>query len=133
MHNVVLFCFVLFYLLLVFWATAVVHGSSQARGWIGVSAASLMTQSQQHRIQLCLQPIPQSWQSQILNLLSKARDQTHIPTDTSCYCWATMGTPVQCSFRIIALDESLNMWKTIWGWNESKCFSIIRDEEKIQN
>ena len=38
-----------------------------------------------------------SWQQhQILNPLSKARDQTHVLMDTSQahYCWATMGTPV---------------------------------------
>ena len=45
---------------------------------------------------LCLQPIPQL----ILNLLSKARDRTHILMDTSrvCYCWATTGTPGPSSF-----------------------------------
>ena len=35
-----------------------------------------------------------SWQCQVLNPLSKARDQTHVMMDTSqvCYHWATMGT-----------------------------------------
>ena len=38
---------------------------------------------------------PSSWQPQILNLLSKARDRTHIFMDTSQvpYCWAMTGTP----------------------------------------
>ena len=56
--------------------------SSQARGWIdaGAAAASL------HH---------SPWQRQIPNLLSKARDQTHILMDPSpvCNLWATKGTP----------------------------------------
>ena len=41
-----------------------------------------------------LHPTPHSWQCQILNLLSGARDWTRILMDTSLvrYCWATMGT-----------------------------------------
>ena len=37
-----------------------------------------------------------SWQCQILNQLSEARDQTRVLTDPSChrYCRATMGTPI---------------------------------------
>ena len=36
-----------------------------------------------------------SWQCQLYNPLSKARDQTHILMDTSqvCFCCATTGTP----------------------------------------
>ena len=50
-----------------------------------------------------------SWQHQILNPFSKARDQTLIFMDTSwvCHCWATMGTP----------------GKTFWNERPgSKCF-----------
>ena len=42
-----------------------------------------------------------SWQCQISNPLSKARDQTCILMDTSQirFCWATMGTPGICIFK----------------------------------
>ena len=43
-----------------------------------------------------------SWQSQILDPLSEARDQTHIPVDTSWVClrWATMGSPKKNTFLV---------------------------------
>ena len=55
------------------------YGDSQARGIIGAVAASL------HH---------SSWQHQILNSLSEARDQTCILMDTSRirFCYATTGT-----------------------------------------
>jgi len=41
-----------------------------------------------------------SWQRQILNPLSEARDRTKVLVNTSqiCYCWATMGTPLSFLF-----------------------------------
>ena len=70
--------------------------------------AAVLHQSHSNaRSEPCLQPIPQltavpdthlhhsSWQCQILNPLSEARDQTCVFMDTSWvhYCWATTGTP----------------------------------------
>ena len=59
----ILFYLILFYFVFcLFRATAVAYGGSQARGLIGVVAASLHHSSQQR---------------QILNLLREARDQIH--------------------------------------------------------
>ena len=78
-----------FFLLLLFFvclfaffrAAPMAYGSSQARGWVRDTAASLcMPQPQQHRIP---------------NPLSKVRDRTHILMDTSriLFHCATIGTP----------------------------------------
>ena len=59
------FCFLFFFFL--FTATPVAYGSSHTRGQIGDAAAS---------------PHASVWQCQIFNPLNKARDRTHILTDT---------------------------------------------------
>ena len=71
------------------------YGGSQARGRIGVTAASLYpataTPDPSHVFDLQ----HSSWQHQIINPLSKARDQTHnlkVPRWIR-FCCATMGTP----------------------------------------
>ena len=48
-----------------------------------------------------------TWQRQILNPLSEARDWTHILMGTSqiCYCWATVGTPWVQLFQITHLSN----------------------------
>ena len=56
-----------FLLLLLFTAAPAAYGSSRARGQIGAAVAGLPHSS---------------WQLQILNPMSEARDQTHNPTDT---------------------------------------------------
>ena len=63
-----------------FRAALAASGGSQARGWVGATAADLHHRSRQHRI---------------LNSLSEARDQTRIFMDTSQihFLWATTGTP----------------------------------------
>ena len=63
-----------------FRAAPTAYGSSQNRGWIGPVAAGL------HH---------SSWQHQIPNPLSEARDGTHMLMDTSwvCYHWVMMGAP----------------------------------------
>ena len=51
----------------------------------------------------CVCDLPHSsWQCQILNPLSEARDQSHVLMDTSQvhYCWATMGTPVSSFWSV---------------------------------
>ena len=72
------------------------YGSSQARGQIGATAASLHHGHSNSGSELHLQPHHSSWQSQILNPLSKARDQTcnnlRVPSWIVFHC-ATTGTP----------------------------------------
>ena len=72
------------------------YGSSQARGRIGASAASLCHSHSNVGSEPHLQPIPQA---QILNPLSEARNQTCVLTDASRvhYRWATTGTPSCCT------------------------------------
>ena len=68
-----------FFFFCLFRATPRAYGSSQARGSIGAAAAGLCTTVPNHIYDLhCSSP-----QCRILNLLSEARDQTHILMDTS--------------------------------------------------
>ena len=68
---------------LLFRATPTAYGGSQARGPIGATAAGLRHSHSNARSEPRLQPIPQLTATPILNPLSKARDSTHILTDTS--------------------------------------------------
>ena len=73
-------------------------------------------QPQQRGIHCNCSPCHSSWQCQIPNTLSGARDQTQILVDTSHvhYLWATMGTPVlrfYCSFFSFSLDTGLLGWE----------------------
>ena len=70
------------YLFLLFKATPMAYGGSQARGQIGAVAASLHHSHSYARSKPCLQPTPSSWQCQIFNLLSGARDRTCILMDS---------------------------------------------------
>ena len=91
-----------------FWGgggTGVSHGSSQATGWIGSTAAATFTATA-HLSHVCdLHHWQQtgldfsSWQPWILNPLSEARDQTWVLMDTClvCYHWTTTGTPASTS------------------------------------
>ena len=72
------------FFLFLFRAAPLAYGDSQARGPIGATAANLHHSSRQ---------------LQILNLLSKARDQTHnlmVPS-RNCFHCTTTGTP---AFRV---------------------------------
>ena len=71
-----------YFIFLLFTAAPASYGASQARGPIRAAAASL-----QHI----------SWQYQILNPLSEARDWTHnlIISSQICFCCATTGTPIR--------------------------------------
>ena len=88
-------CVCLFFFFL-FRAAPIAYGSSRVRGQIGTAATSLChthsnTGSTPHG-----HLYHRSWQRQILNPLSEARDWTCILIDTSwvCFCWATMGIPL---------------------------------------
>ena len=78
-----------------FRAAPVAYGSSQARGHIGAIATGLHHSHSNTGFELHLRPTPQLRQRQILNPLSKARDQTHILMETRQvrYRWATTGMP----------------------------------------
>ena len=86
---------------LLFRATPVAYGSSR----LGVKlelqlpayATTTATPDPSHICNLHHSP----GQCQILNPLSKARDQTHVLMDISrvCYCWASGGTPASCFFK----------------------------------
>jgi len=85
---------------MLFSATAMAYGSSQARGRIRAIAASLhgtamATWDLSH---VCDLP-HSSQQHQILNPLGEARDRTHILMDASRihFCCATMGLPLSTS------------------------------------
>ena len=71
------------YLFFFFRVTSVAYGSSQARGRIGAAAASLCLSHSHTRSEPCLWPTPQLIAMPVLNLPSKARDQTGILMDTS--------------------------------------------------
>ena len=74
------------------------YGSSQARGWVGATATAVglhHSTATWHPSRICdLQH--SSWQCQILNPLSEARDWTCILVDASQirFRWAMMGTPL---------------------------------------
>ena len=77
------------------------YGGSQARGLIRAVAASLHQSHSNARSKLCLWPTPSSWQSQILNPLSDARDQTRhlmVPSQIRFHCAMTV-TPRGRAFK----------------------------------
>ena len=84
-------------------ATGAAYGGCQARGQIRATAAGLR-HSTWDLSRVC-DLYHSSWQCQMLNPLSKARDCTHILMDTSWvhYCCAMMGTPGICFLK--ARDE----------------------------
>ena len=90
-HN--LYPFYLFILL--FRVTPVAYVSSPARGQVEAVAAGLPTATAMWDLSCVFDLHHSSWQHQITNPLSKARDQTHILTDTSQihFCCATMVIP----------------------------------------
>ena len=83
-----------------------IHGiwSSRVRGWIRAGAAGLCHSNSNEGSKLHLEPTLQhTWQCQILNPLSKARDRTHIIMDTSQvrYRWTTMGAPMPFTWLVL--------------------------------
>ena len=87
--------FILFFL---FRATSGTYGSSQARGQMRAAVAGLRHSHSNTGSKSDCDLQCSSWQWWILNLLSKARDGTHILMGTSRYWWAKTGTPHKCSF-----------------------------------
>ena len=83
-------------------AAPAAYGNSQARGRIGAAAAGLCRSHSNTKSELHLQPTQQLEATPILNLLSRARDWTHILLDTSQirYHWATVGT-LKCSWFFV--------------------------------
>ena len=81
-------------------AAGVAYGSSQARGRISATVASLHHSHINAGSELHLWPTQQgsSQQCQILNPLSKARDQTYILTDTSQIRFLCVVTGIPFSF-----------------------------------
>ena len=93
-----LHCFCLCLLLFFFGvilATSTAYGSSKARDWIGAIATSLHHSHTMPDLSHIGDLHHSSRQCQIVNLLNKARDWTHVLMDTSWvnYYWAIMGTP----------------------------------------
>ena len=113
---IILFFILLF--LLFFRAVPVAYGSSQARGWIRAAAAAYTTATATQDLTYVCSLYHSLEQHQILSLLSKARNWTHILMDTSwvCYCWTATGTPVWALFK----------WKKLVHSNVVYiCFSIF--------
>ena len=77
------YLFIIFYF---FRAAGVAYGSSQARGRLGATAASLCHSHSNVRYSRICDLRHNSWQHWILNPLSEARDQPSILMDTGQVC-----------------------------------------------
>ena len=114
-------------------AATLVHGGSQARGWIRDPNSIWELH---HSSQQC-------W---ILNPLSEARDWPHILMDASriCFCWATMGTLrsvafedkptifISVSLQVVgrhSMDISHCCLLFCWEWPE--CYTSVKNQEDM--
>ena len=90
------FSFFLFFFFCLFRVTPAAYGSSQARGWIRATAASLPAVIATSDLSCICNPHHSSRQCQILNPVNKARDLTQVLMHASriCYNWAMMRTPL---------------------------------------
>ena len=90
--NNFIFLFLFFFL---FRAIPMAYGSSQARGQIENASTSLHRPTAMQDTSCVCNPHHSSWQCQILDPLSEARDQKHVLMNTSwvCFFCATTGTP----------------------------------------
>ena len=88
--------FLFFFFFCIFKAAPAAYGSSQARGWMRASDASLHHSHSNWDPSLIFDLHCSSCQHWILNPLSEVRDQTRILMVTSRVhdCWTTAGTPV---------------------------------------
>jgi len=73
----------LFFWFFIFGVTPAAYGSSQARGQIRAAAAKLCQSHSNTGSEYICDLHHSSWQCQIFNTLSKTRDQTQNPMDTS--------------------------------------------------
>ena len=91
-----------FFFLLLFRAAPMAYRNSQVRGKIRAIAAGLHQSPRNSGSKPCQPHTPSSWQCQIPDPLSKARNQTHILMDTSQlrFCCSTSGTPQQLSLYL---------------------------------
>ena len=104
----------LFFFWSFFRASLTANGGSQARGWMRAAAASLCHSHRNAGSEPCLHPTPQLMATpdpQILNPLSKARNQTH---KHICFHCITTGTPsiyvlmaISLSFQMLSLNDCL--------------------------
>ena len=86
-----------------FRAAPMAYGCSQARGWIGATAAGLYYSHSNARSEPCLKPTTQLTPTPDLCPLREARDQTHnlmVPSWIHFLC-ATVGTPMVLVFLMI--------------------------------
>ena len=112
-------------------AAPVAHRSSQARGQIRATAASLPhshsnTGSKPH-LKVALHH--SSWQHQIPNPLSKARDWTCILMDSSGvhYCWTTTGTPIKTFFEMnICIICVCLFYQFYWGLTNKNKLCVVK-------
>ena len=96
----------MFFFFWLFRATLAAYGSSQARGWIRAAAAYAYATAMPNLSRLC-DLHHSSWQCQILNPLSEARDWTCILVDASQIVnrWAMTRTPCHVCFMQAAFGE----------------------------
>ena len=111
-----------------FRATPTAYGGSQAMGPIGDVAAS-HSHSHSHsktRSEPHLQATPPSWQCQILNPMSEARDQTCVLMDDSqiCFHWATIRTPF---FLVFKRQNKLDNLNQILNHRKKQIFNNHRE------
>ena len=126
--------FVCLFSVLLFWATPVAYGSSQARGWIAGLHHSHSNMGSEPRLH------HSSQQCRILNPLSGARDQTHILRDSSQVHFheATTGTPGGYCFKMVnylpilktpTVSHPWLLLKNIWGFSISHKVETGQSEE----
>ena len=93
------------------------YRSSQARGQFGGVVLAYTTATEMQDLSRVCDLHHSSWQHQILNPLSEARDQIRILMDTSLvrYHWAMMGTP-----EIYVNSKAACVWGKCRSWEASE-------------
>ena len=95
-YFTLLFYFMLFYLFIYFRAAPMAYGSSQARGWIIATAASLHHSHSHIRFELELRPTPQ--------LMATLRSLTH---------WARPGMGPATSWFLVGFVATVPQWELL--------------------